>query len=127
MEKSFLGGVVAGVESLGSVGSFVGSGAGGGLEMLFPPGDISEGGSFGPRGCSGGFDRETTVGCLRSKVDGGEASTEASGPGETEGGLRMVSPLGGEGSERDGVRPGGGRRTSCGGYPKSTVKYRQLR
>ena len=46
-----------------AAGSFVGSGAGGGLEMVLPPGRTSsEGGSVGPGGGSGGFDRETNVG-----------------------------------------------------------------
>ena len=64
---------------------------------------------------------------MRSKVGGGGAATGSSGPGETEGGLEMVSPLDGAGSERDGVRSGGGRKTSCGGYLKSTFRYRQRR
>ena len=51
-------------------------------------------------------------------VGGDGASTEASGPGEAGGGLEMVLPLGGAGSEVDLVGPGGGRETTCGGYPE---------
>ena len=41
VEEIFSGGVIAGVEEISdSAGSFVGSGAGSGLEMVFPPGDI---------------------------------------------------------------------------------------
>ena len=75
-------------------------------------GPRSSSGSFGSGGGGGRY--------LRSKVGDGGAATGASGPGETEGGLKMITPLDGAGSEGDLVGPRGGRGTIFGGRPKST-------